>query len=791
MTSPSRHLNKPRVLIANERFIARFGVDRILILLAEHLVAQGVEVSFACIRCDRAVLERISPRIAEIPLPDGIDLLSADAHVRAHLLAAWASDPVDVIVSGGWPFFEIAAHARSAGAHGVFIDAGAVPHDGMPPGALPVQRALRRLRQATLPSIDTILPISRFIQESQTEPDRGGDRGVRTVLLGSDHMALGADNGAPDDAASRILLDDLDKRISVGARPILALGRVESTGYKNSLAAFEVLRGVRRKVPEAHLLMLAGPDRLDPPPDLREHVTALPTLSDATLRAVMERCDLGVSLSLWEGFNLPIAEMQWLERPVLAYSLAAHPEVIADPWFLCGSEAEMIRKAAEILVDGFPEPIRALDRFAQFRDQFTWAVTLSQWTRAILAPWREAAPASVREASRRLILVDVSNSARDPANSGVIRVTRRLSAALTRRPDLDVLFIKWNGATGTYERLSAENQPFLSSNAGPVDWIGMTADAFGDPVSLEQVMRAADPLSASKPILLLPEVILDGSAAERVQWGRARGCRAAFLLYDMLPMYETGYVDAAVTRAFPPYLAALRESDAIYAISGFSLSECERWHRDRGETLPERREVIWLPAQFSDHPRVLQPAATSEQVNILCVSTIEPRKNHRVLIKAFQALRRRRPDLPVNLHLVGNLYVGAEKLALWVRLAAEADDRIVWHGILSDAAIAEQYARTTFTVYPSLVEGFGLPIMESLWMGRPCLCHEGGVMAELAADGGCLPVNMTSVAEVSAALEQMAVNGALREVLNRQVFTRRIDTWQTYGNAISARLKEL
>jgi glycosyltransferase involved in cell wall biosynthesis len=143
------------------------------------------------------------------------------------------------------------------------------------------------------------------------------------------------------------------------------------------------------------------------------------------------------------------------------------------------------------------------------------------------------------------------------------------------------------------------------------------------------------------------------------------------------------------------------------------------------------------------------------------------------------------------LNLVGNLYAGAEGLARWVRLAEHVDPRLVWHGILSDEDIAAQYERSAFTVYPSLAEGFGLPIMESLWMGRPCLCHEGGVMAELAAAGGCLAIDMNNVAEVTAALEQMATNAELREVLTRQAFARDIDTWQTYGASITARLRDL
>lgn len=789
MTPEPRRLAEPRILICNERFLARFGVDRILVLLAEHLAAHGAQVSFACLRCDPAVLGRVSDRIDVIPLPEGIDLAGADALATRHLLDAWALAPVDVIVSGGWPFFGIAARAPAIGVHSLFIDAGAVPHDGFPQAALPVQRELRRLRQMCLPAIGTVLPISRFIRETQTEPDRGGGKGVTTVLLGADHMAdrpfAAGDVAATEDG----LIAALDARAEAGERLVLALGRVEVEGYKNSLAALDVLRGVRVAVPEAHLLLLTGPDALPLPADLLAHVTTLPTLSDPGLQAVMERCGLGLSLSLWEGFNLPIAEMQWLGRPVLAFAIGAHPEVIADPWFLCQSQAEMVDKAIHVLTTGIPEPIVRLERFASFRARLSWAGTLARWTRAILEPLRRPIPQASE--ARRLIVMDVSNAARDPANSGVIRVTRRLAAALVQRPDLDILFVKWNAEHQAYERLSIHNYPFLCSNAGAEDWIGATAEALACREPLSHLLRAADPGCARPPVVFLAEVILDNTAEARVRWARDHGYLTAFVFHDMLPIYEARYVDAAVAEAFPSYLAAVRAADALYANSGFSLREFERWHRDHGEPVPERREAIWLPAQFSDHARVETAPDAEGELHILCVSTIEPRKNHRSLIEAFQALRRRRPDLPVHLNLVGNSYTGADGLAAWVRLAERADAHIVWHGILSDGDLAGQYGRAHFTVYPSLAEGFGLPIMESLWMGRPCLCHEGGVMAELAADGGCLTVDMNHVAEVSAALEEMVTNADLRAILNRQVQTRAIGTWASYGDRIADRLREL
>ena len=48
------------------------------------------------------------------------------------------------------------------------------------------------------------------------------------------------------------------------------------------------------------------------------------------------------------------------------------------------------------------------------------------------------------------------------------------------------------------------------------------------------------------------------------------------------------------------------------------------------------------------------------------------------------------------------------------------------------------YRECAFAAFPSVEEGYGLPIIESLWFGKPCLCAGFGSMAEIAEAGGCL-----------------------------------------------------
>lgn len=774
-----------RVQICNERFLLRFGVDRILTLLAEHLAGAGAEVTLTCLRADRPALARITDAVDVIELPEGLDLARTDALASRRVLQSWEASRPDVIVTGGWPFFGVAAAASSRGVRSIFIDAGAVPHDGMPAEGLPSQLELRRLRQRTLPSIGTCLPISAFICDSQTRADRGSDHNVRTILLGSDHLVNRRFDGVGLSRGEQAVLDGLDVSLRAGAVILLLLGRFEADGYKNSPAVFDILRRVRTSVPAAHLVVLAGPDHVDVPDDLQAAVTCLGTIGDEALQEVMKRASLGLSLSLWEGFNLPLAEMQQLDKPVLAFNAGAHPEVIADPWFLCLDLQEMADKTALVAAGAIPEVVRSADPFRRFRDRFGWDAVLERW-RSEIEGTSDARPEP--GPGRRLVLVDVTNAARDPANPGVIRVTRRLTAELAEQGELDVVPVVWNLERSTYTLPNA-SVAFLASNSGPSNWLGATAARIAMP-SIEALLLSADPASARPPVLFAPEVLLDGAGAARLIWARRNGLVTAVILHDLLPIFEPDFISEDVTAAFPAYVDTVLQTDLVLANSNFTLGELQRYCGSIRRQPSGRVEAIWLPGQFGNHPRVKTLPPETPLLEILCVSTIEPRKNHRTLVAAFEDLRQRRPDLPIRLNLVGNLYGGDTSISEWVEERARKDERLVWHQILSDAELGRFFETSAFTIYPSLAEGFGLPILESLWMGRPCICHRGGVMLELAVDGGCLAVDASDMRELSVAIEQLSVDRARREGLAREAAGREIATWRQYAGEVGALLSE-
>lgn len=112
--------------------------------------------------------------------------------------------------------------------------------------------------------------------------------------------------------------------------------------------------------------------------------------------------DARISTSIWEGFILPIAEMQQSSVPVLAYNVAAHPEVIIDPW-LCVDTQEIITKSIFIINNGFPLALQK-DLYSRiFARNSLWDKVLSRWSNVIYNIEKSENPSCAN--GRRLVLI--------------------------------------------------------------------------------------------------------------------------------------------------------------------------------------------------------------------------------------------------------------------------------------------------------------------------------------------------------------------------------------------------
>jgi len=765
------------ILLCNERFLFRFGVDRVLMLLGHGLKDRGHRISVMANKFDRATVEGFSEKIIAVP-EGGDSYLNLNEFTAQWLAAKWSTlfdeqHRPDVVVIGGWPFFAAIPVFERLGCRTIFMDCGAVPLEGFDEGGRITQEKLRNLRKAFLPHVSAVTPISQFIASTQSCTETNPYL-VEPILLGADHMAQSLWDANSIETANRkstgTVVDLIKRKQAADVKVMLNLGRWEPGCYKNSEAIFKLVDEIEPVFPHVSILILADPLQTEIPDIYRDKVIPVGFPDDAELQVIMTEVDLGVSVSLWEGFNLPIAEMQWLGKPVLAFNIGAHPEVVLHPWFLCQDISEMGSKAQGLLGGGGLDNATLRKASMRFRASFSWQSVVDQYERLLerIVARHHAAPIS--------ILIDVTNACRDPANSGVIRVTRRLCRELQRY--CQPIYVVWGGEEHGYVFPTRSEYHQLSQYNGPV--IGDLA-----PCSPENGrLRLADVGAHKSDVpawLLLIETVLEVNGRLIRNFAKENNIRIAAVFHDAIPILRPDLVkDSVIRENHVSYMRGLSECHLVLGVSEYSATCLKQFWSEWGVVGPQVLANA-NPGEFFGSPRCSERGSLAGAVNLLCVSTLEPRKNHRRLMDAVNLFARQHPGVDWSLTLVGNRYAGGEDIAEFVESACRDNVRIQWLGIVDDARLHQAYKDCTFTIYASEIEGFGMPILESIWHGKPCICHEQGVMSELATGGGCLTADVTDLAKLASAIGELATNKVLYKRLVNEATTRPIKTWQEYA----------
>lgn len=772
------------LIICNERLLFRFGVDRVLLLLAQGLKAAGWKITFIAQRVDHQILQHISDHIHTPPPHTGdyleLDRVTADwlRHHR-HLVAPSSETTRTVALIGGWPFYSAIPIFRQWSIPTVALDCGGVPYEDIQGPARLVQEHLRTLRREYLPEAQAITPISHFIARTQSRPDAGGEVPITTIHLGADHLAT--DLWPTSDTA-----DTATPQIHQGSAPlILNLGRWETGNYKNSAALYPIARHIIQHHPQARFGILATASELEIPPDLEQNILALGHPSDATLNQLMAQADLGISVSRWEGFNLPLAEMQQLDKPVLVLNIGAHPEVVAHPDQLCENETQIAEQSIRVLAGQALSGTPWQDAISTFKQNFHWQRTIQAYAGLLTTlPKPNDAPAPQ-------IILDASACLRDPANTGVARVVRSLARKL--QDFGQPLFVAWDEQRHAYVLPTEAEYQNLAAYGGP------------NPTPAHYILPRSHPtrrlLLAShrkQPLgswLLQGEIVFERQGPERRAAARALGLKVAAIFYDAIPVTHPHWVpDTHIRDNHADYMTGLAACDIVLPISPDAAHNLKAWWDSKNITTQASIRTCWIAGELTAAPRATQPAhlpAAGQPLRLLCVSTLEPRKNHQALLQAMQLLATQHPDLNWQLDLIGNRYAGADTIVEAVRQASQKDPRIVWHGIVDDTQLNHYYAQSHLTIYPSLVEGYGMPIVESLWHARPCLCHNAGVMAQLAEEGGCLTLDMTNPGKIAQAIVRLASEPpgqAEYTLLAEQAISRPILTWRSYARHLLRQL---
>jgi glycosyltransferase involved in cell wall biosynthesis len=265
-------------------------------------------------------------------------------------------------------------------------------------------------------------------------------------------------------------------------------------------------------------------------------------------------------------------------------------------------------------------------------------------------------------------------------------------------------------------------------------------------------------------------------------------CRLAAMFNDAIPLKLPHVTWPHSVARHPEYLKMLASFDRVLAISEASRHELVEFWRWQGVEPRAKAETILLGADFDGAPRAVQLSTFNSQPStLLCVGIIEPRKNQTFLLEVCAELWRE--GLAFELHLVGrvNPHFG-RPIAKKIRSLQKEFTGLHFHEAADDRTVGELYGRARANVYPTLAEGCGLPLLESLWRGVPCVCSDLPVLRENADAGGCLAVAPNDMAAWKSALRAILTDPAVGQKLQAEAAARTLPRWADTAAALRAAL---
>src|SRR5664279_1527571 len=219
--------------------------------------------------------------------------------------------------------------------------------------------------------------------------------------------------------------------------------------------------------------------------------------------------------------------------------------------------------------------------------------------------------------------------------------------------------------------------------------------------------------------------------------GDYSGNRLVGVAYDAIPVTSADMVPPTETSRFVRYLTAVKFASRMAGISAAATAEIAGFVEavaSQGIQGPLITEIA-LP---SEPPRRSGPRSTTGNPAILVVGSHEPRKNHLAILHSAEILWRE--GIRFTLTFIGGSGWGEEFPRRTAKLQ-EAGRPVQVRRAVPEAELERAYSAAAFTVFPSLHEGFGLPVAESLLHGTPVITSIFGSTAEIGGQGGTLLVD--------------------------------------------------
>lgn len=309
------------------------------------------------------------------------------------------------------------------------------------------------------------------------------------------------------------------------------------------------------------------------------------------------------------------------------------------------------------------------------------------------------------------LYVDITNLIRTEYITGVQRVVHEVTGRLCKHQGYEVVLLEYYNEVGCYRKVNTN---------------GVSEDVFFEDFECGSVFFDIDNVWNMwvRRSSVLPRL-------------KQRGVKIALFLHDIIPVTHPAYVHENTIVNFMDYLGShLLFGDLIVASTKATQNALDMLTNQLGITGPP----VLVDPLGSDLERTEERIiscnkalknATESGKYVLMVGTIEPRKNHSLILKAFE---RNLFDQGLNLIIAGRWGWQVEELKDYIMSHPRLGSQLFLFSELQDQDILYLYQNAYLFAFPSFVEGYGLPVVEALTLGTPVLASNIDVLRELGQD---------------------------------------------------------
>lgn len=325
------------------------------------------------------------------------------------------------------------------------------------------------------------------------------------------------------------------------------------------------------------------------------------------------------------------------------------------------------------------------------------------------------------------IYVDVTNLMEVNFLTGIQRVVREVLVRLVKYEDMEIVLLRYSSMDEAFKILDNENfYRYFRENSGEKS-----------KVETDEIIGSSSMEPGS--VFFIIDGIWNGSyrCSEFLPSLKDRGVRIVAFIHDIIPVNYPQFCHTNTLYNFMDYIGAnIQYADALITSTQGVLDTIYKLMDQLGiQRIPGY--ISWLGSDFQVNlsedivSAVVEEFLEKRKKYILIVGTIEPRKNHKILLDAFD---KKLFSEDVCLVIVGRIGWNIEQLEKRIRNHPQLGKKLFFFEGLNDASVNALYKEAFFVAFPTYDEGFGLPMIEAFERKIPVIASDCPVMREVGGD---------------------------------------------------------